>query len=592
MHEPPEQAPMDEDDFLNPDDERVKAVEGVLGDFVTSDFEEGECFVDIGMNVKLEMPDGGGFACPLPAADAHAAILSHVLGIDLGSGEEYVGGKGGHYQRDELAGLKTVAGFRFRVPAALRQRITYVQLYTSDKTLIYNLNLPGHAKRVSYSQVLEDWDKWRGHHFQPLLQAFKNASESHVMYMRLEVRVDYCSYPYVQLRVPDAALRTWMYAVAPEDFWGWKYWRLACIYWVLSEWMKARAEITRRDLPKYLTLFLTLLWMANALVTRADDGSTYNEVRDASSVHTLTEEGTLVPVWPLRAHFLHSLRFSNRRPPRTSGDRLISPNTIEYLLKAPDIKLHGMVIGLTPVDTRQPAWATVRLSEQAEQALRQYPRAGVNRRRWVDYRSEERLENLFPNAVEFPGADSDDSAAEDYEERPRGKSVNDILSDIITDLPIQILSKAPVSNQKISWCMFAPRSHFIKPTIFQRRGTLEQAFPSHTLFANSPQRWDDCVNALLPTLDESQKDQKSGQQGLATLGARASFVTLQRDMRGQQCDTNVRMARDYVHRHWVWLPYGTQKNRLFYTGVCKEKDAVFVGPLPGAPWVVLNPALQ
>ncbi|KAG8720295.1 hypothetical protein FRC09_009788 [Ceratobasidium sp. 395] len=589
MHEPPEKPALDQAGNLDPDEPRVTSMEEVMRAFRTSEFTADQCFVDIGMNIKIQTPDGG-FACPLPAADAHAAILSHVLDIDLAACEKLVTGTGGHYQRDELAGLKTVAGFRFRVPKALQRGITYVQLYTSDKTGIYNLTLPEHAKRVSSAMVLQDFDKWREHHFQPLMQLFSDSAHSHVMYMRLEVRVDFFEYPMVQLRIPDALLRTWMYAVASEVFWAWKFYRLSGIYSVLREWMKARHKVTRDDLPRYLSLFVVLVWMANCLVNRPNEGKTWDEVRDSSCVHRIASTGKLTPAWPLLAHFLHSLRFVDGRPPRMSGDRLISLDTLLYIFQTDEIELHDMVIGKPATETRG-LLAAPRLDEAGQEAVQRHPKTGANRSKTTSLRSEIRLENLFPAARERPNqAAADPSESEDYEERPRGMSVNRILSGVFSDLPLQIHAKSPVNKPMgINWSAIPSGSSFIKPDVFHSLDMLPLIFPSRVVFDNSPVKWRAVVNAYFPTLDESKVDGTKGQQGFLCLKARNAFISAQRDMEESgDRDYNVQLARDYVNRHWAWLPYGMNKNRMYWAGKCNDQSVQRFGPIPDGPWMVLN----
>ncbi|QRV85658.1 hypothetical protein RhiJN_13676 [Ceratobasidium sp. AG-Ba] len=325
--EPPVFAAVRSDGTLKPDDPRVKLVEHTLGDFLTKDFDEDSCFMDLGMNIHLPPEVGdNSFSCPLPAANAHLAILCHVLGLESDNLSEYMSGKGGYYQRDDLAGLKTVAGFRFRVPGKFNHHITYIQLYTSDKTLIYNLNLPHHAKRVTCSNVLFGWKKWRKNHFEPLLGAFKAAAELHVMYLRLESN-------------PTRS------GVA------WKYCRLTSLYSVLCLWMDARRSITKAELIKYCSLFVTLIWMANSLVNRPDNRGRWDEVRDSSSVHNWSDVGSYVAVWPLLGHFLHSLKFETGRPPKMSGYRSLSMKAILFACsKATKMDLHRAVVSSSSSD--------------------------------------------------------------------------------------------------------------------------------------------------------------------------------------------------------------------------------------------------
>jgi hypothetical protein len=197
---------------------RVQAVDRVLASFYTDEFEPDHWFIDLGMNFMVPAPLGG-YACPLPAVEAHAAILAHVLERDMDTCLGWVRGDRGYYQKDELAQLKALAGFRFTNPNPQLNGIHYIQLYTSDKSIIYNLNLPKHAKRITTWQILQNWDKQRMHHFQPLMSAFREASGVHEMYVRLEVRVEFSQYPFVQLRVPDVQACAWMFWADPKHYW-------------------------------------------------------------------------------------------------------------------------------------------------------------------------------------------------------------------------------------------------------------------------------------------------------------------------------------------------------------------------------------
>ncbi|QRW11070.1 DEAD (Asp-Glu-Ala-Asp) box polypeptide 58 [Ceratobasidium sp. AG-Ba] len=554
MHMPPTEPPVfaavRSDGTLKPDDPRVKSVEHTLGDFLTKDFDEDSCFVDLGMNIRLPPEFGDdSFSCPLPAADAHLAILCHVLGLESDDLSEYMSGKGGYYQRDDLAGLKTVAGFRFRVPGKFNHHITYIQLYTSDKTLIYNLNLPHHAKRVTCSDVLFGWKKWRKNHFEPLLGAFKAAAESHVMYLRLEVRVRLNCYPFVQLRVPDAMIRSWIYTVESDTFWAWKYCRLTSLYSVLCLWMDARRSITEAELIKYCSLFVTLIWMANSLVNRPDDGGRWDEVRDSSSVHNWSDDGSYVAVWPLLAHFLHSLKFETGRPPKMSGYRSLSMKAILFACsKATEMDLHRAVVSSSSSDGI--AGEDEIPNETVQEARRTYSTAGANRRRKVQMHSEIRLADLFPGAIPEPAVAADDSEGDDPEERPRPITRTQQLTDILCDLPCQMFQKAPVCTAtKTSWSVITPSMAAKRPRIFEELATLEVGFPNRYVFENNWTLWENTVNSLLPTIAESLGDKQKGQQGLSCLAARSAFLDLQKKIPDAYREEVVRLVRKYVNDH-------------------------------------------
>ncbi|QRV78013.1 DEAD (Asp-Glu-Ala-Asp) box polypeptide 58 [Ceratobasidium sp. AG-Ba] len=596
IHIPPEEAPFldGEQENLDPTSPRVVSVERILSIFETYRFEVDHWFIDIGMNIRLPRPTGRSL-CPLPAVAAHASILSHLLGIDMATCTEWVENGGHHYQRDELAGLKALAGFRFLVPANLDLGIYYIQLYTSEKILIYNLNLPHHSKRVTSWQLLEAFDKWRESHFQPLLQVFQDAAASHEMYMRLEVRVEYHQYPHTLLRIPNNLVASWMYAAESHVYWGWKYLRLTSIYSVLRLWIGARSSVTMDSMPEYLSLFVSLVWMANGLVNRPDDGGTWNEIRDASSVHAISNAGSLVPVWPLRAHFLHSLKFKDNRPPSMSVNRVVSMKTLLYVCsrKLPALTesaLHELVVhrGSQGVEDMQ-----VDAPPNLQEAQKVYHSTGTNKRQLIVARSRMRLPNLFTETLpDLHRQREDEDEDDDDEERPRGTPLSQLVTDVLCDLPTQIFEKAPVAKAGHSWCTITRGSADVTPDAFQDMEFLALAFPSRQVFPVDGRRWDETVAALLPTITESKKDSTGGEQGLHCLSARIDFATIQRKVPADYQVKIVNVARQYVNENWVWLPYGKPKSRIWGTGKTNAKGLSRFGPFEGGPWIVLNPNLS
>ncbi|KAG8736723.1 hypothetical protein FRC10_009032 [Ceratobasidium sp. 414] len=598
MHTPPdpEAAAVDADGELDAESPRVRAVDQMLSSFNTGEFQDDDWFIDLGLNFQVPSPLGG-FVCPLPVVEAHAAILAHVLGADMETCVRWVQGHGDYYQRDELAQLKALAGFRFTNPNPELTGVCYVQLYTSDKSLIYNLNLAKHAKRVTAWQVLDDWNKVRMNHFQPLLDAFRNASGAHEMYVRLEVRMEFSQYPFLQLRVPDPQARRWFAWADPKHWWGWKLYRLESAYSVLRMWIECRSKVTVDDLPEAASLLVSLVWMTNALVNRPDDGGTWNEVRDASSVHDMSE-GALVPVWPLQAHFLHTLRFAPNQPPRLSSHRTVAIKTMLYICssKSPPIteaQLHALITEPMEVESNlQPDT----LDEGPAEEQIAYPRAVANKQRTVNARVKERRPDLFADVLPEPErVRRYESEDEDYEERPRPTPRSQELTDIVSNMPLQMFQKCPMmgaahcpDGKPKSWCALQLNDPLLTSDIFRWLDRLPQAFPSHVLFGSEHSRWEATVNSIFPTIQESKKKT----QGLHCLAARNQFVELQRRLAVDERAELVLQARRFVDEHWAWLPYGAPKGHLWATGKQNvPKSATHEGKITGGPWIILNPTM-
>ncbi|KAG9073687.1 hypothetical protein FRC06_011207 [Ceratobasidium sp. 370] len=507
----------------------------------------------------------------------------------------WVQGHGGYYQRDELAQLKALAGFRFTNPNPELSGVCYIQLYTSDKSIIYNLNLAHHAKRVTTWQILENWDKMRKNHFQPLLAAFGNASGAHEMYVRLEVRMEFSQYPFLQLRVPNEQVRAWIVWADPKHWWGWKLYRLESAYSILRMWMECRSKVTLDDLPEAASLLVSLVWMTNALANRPDEGGTWNEVRDASSVHEMSG-GALVPVWPLQAHFLHSLRFAPNQPPRLSSQRTVAIRTMLYICssKSPPItegQLHALITEPVEVESNlQPDM----LEEGPAEAQTVYPRAVANKQRTVNARVKERRPDLFADVLPEPEqVRRYESEDEDYEERPRPTPRSQELTDIVSNLPLQIFQKCPMMKAALSfdskprsWCALELNDHLLASDVFCQLDRLPQVFPARIVFGTEHSRWEATVNSLFPTIQESKKPT----QGLHCLAARQQFVDLQRRLPPDERAELVLQARRFVDEHWAWLPYGAPKSHLWATGLANvPKSATHEGK-SGGPWIIMNPA--
>jgi hypothetical protein len=355
-------------------------------------------------------------------------------------------------------------------------------------------------------------------------------------------------------------------------------------------WMDACGKFALDDLSEAGSLLVSLVWMVNALSNRPDEGGTWNKIRDASSVHDMSA-GALVPVWPLQAHFLHTLRFVRNEQPRLSSQRTVAIKTILYVCsnKSPPVtesELHTLIAEEHKIASDlQPDIVDV----EPVQAHVAYPLAVANKQRTVKVRNKERQGDMFADLLPEPEqVRRYESEDEDYEERLRSTPRSQQLTDIVCNLPLQMFQKCP--HQKSagrSWCALDKSSPLITFSIFCSLDKLEQAFPSHISFGSESDRWDAAVESLFPTISESKKPT----QGLHCLAAREDFLNLQRRLQPDERVELVVRARLFIHEQWVWLPYGVPKSHLWATGVKNvPKHAAHVGPLSGGPWIIMNPA--
>lgn len=354
--------------------------------------------------------------------------------------------------------------------------------------------------------------------------------------------------------------------------------------------MDHRGSLTLGDLPEVGSMLASLVWMTNALVNRPDEGGTWDEIRDASSVHGVSQ-GKLVPVWPLQAHFLHSLRFSPDQQPRLSSQRTVSIKTLLYICssKKPHLtesELCALMAKSGPADDFEPDT----VDEQPSRAHLAFPIAASNKQRIVNVRSRERQEDLFEDVLPEPKrVRRYDSEDEDYEERTQPTPRSEQLTNILTDLPVQIFEKCPKQKGGRSWSLLDSNSPLITHSLFNSLETLECAFPSRIMWGYDSTKWTKVVDVILPTTTESKK----AYQGFHCLDARKEFLGLQRTLLPEERMKLVQEARKFVHEHWVWLPYGVSKLHLWATGMGNTgKSLGSVGALAGGPWIVLNPKFK
>ncbi|KAG9100924.1 hypothetical protein FRC06_003534 [Ceratobasidium sp. 370] len=185
-------------------------------------------------------------------------------------------------------------------------------------------------------------------------------------------------------------------------------------------WMECQSKVTLNNLLEAASLLVSLVWMTNTLANWPDKGGTWNEVCDASSVHEMSG-GALVPVWPLQAHFLHSLWFAPNPPPRLSSQRTVAIRTMLYICssKSPPItegQLHVLIT--EPVEVRSNLQLDM-LEEGPAEAQTVNPWAIANKQRTVNARVKERWPNLFADVLPEPEQVRHyELEDEDYEEHP------------------------------------------------------------------------------------------------------------------------------------------------------------------------------
>ncbi|GAB1523791.1 hypothetical protein RhiTH_006941 [Rhizoctonia solani] len=606
VHPPPEVPPVtvlneptgdDEDVEIEVDQEspRVKAVEGILSHFNTTLFEPGMWFIDIATRITISPNPDDPSECTFADADMHSLLFQHYTGLAFESCEELVSGQGNHYQKDEVAHLNALAGGRLTIPRRLAgdTGITYAQIYTTDKSNTYNIALAQNAQRTSAIRMLESWDQELSTHINGLMSSFENSACNHGVALRIETRVEYESYPTCHLRIPDELLRRCVYVLDRDVFWHWKRCRLASMKSVMCQWMDARRTFTLNRLAVAGTLLIIMEYMMNALVNRPASGGTWDQVHDAACVKEM-RGNELVPTRKLGALFLPKIHFEKNKQPRVSRQRVLDQAIILYLLgpqgqSLSSIMAFNKIVGVNlrkrPRDEDPCPWESGAQNSSAAPIS--------NKQRLVTIRSTHDTANPLAGPDYAQDQDTYSSEEEDQAEQESASPFKNMLWDIISNYPIQIMNKAPNRSQaRESWCRLGnDELAGVTHDFFTSMENLTRAFELYYLFPADLSKWDATVAHLFPLIQGSTGNLER-RQGVSNLGVVVEFCTMQLALPESSRAQMVQDARRYVSAHWAWLPIGTGKNHLWSTGVSNvPKSAQQVGPLKGGPWMIRNPRL-
>ncbi|KAG9120912.1 hypothetical protein FRC07_003362 [Ceratobasidium sp. 392] len=586
LHRPP--ADDNDDDLLDGAHGRKEALERLLPGFDLTAFVPEEWYVDVATTISVarrDAPSGCVFAWDV----THPYILNWATGADITQCRQWMN-EGGHYVKDEVAHLGCMAGFRFTNPEGKDTGIYYIQVYSSSKSCSYNLSLPGKSKHTSARTMLLDWNGVRSNHFEPLLDVFKSSSSTHGVTLRIESRVSWSRYRHVHAHIPDDNVRPWLLHVRNTAYWGWMHARLTVIYDVLSRWMQARSIYSPDELEPAISLLVLLTWMANSLLKRPDEGGKWSEVRDAGSVHTKLN-GSLVPYRPLNLYYLHSLEMNPGRVPRISSNRVVSAQTLLYLLSMPQeavdvTRLYAMVVRSQPPPVqKRPLCDPWDEDGEAGSSMAVQERRN-NKQKVVHTASAVATPDKFQGLLQEPARVRYPSEERDPEARQLLPTRTQQLTSVVYDFPVQMFKKVPNISGEGSWCRLdAVQLSEVSFDTFRSMDDLKEAFDSYILFPGQPDKWDGAVASLFPTIQEAQ----TKRQNYSGLGARDKFVVFLSTLTAAEQATTVARVREHVSQQWVWMPGG--KGRLWATGDAGLPAYAQTVGRPGGPWIVLNPRL-
>jgi hypothetical protein len=175
------------------------------------DARDGTWFVDVGLEISEEE---NAYQW---RTDSHATILEEATGLSQEDSVRLTNVSSRHYQRDRSSHLLDLSGCRIDLPANRKGpwRAEYVQLYTTDKSVVYHLEKGRHSKFMTGNEALQGCPP---KFLTELYDLFFNCRDRVDCAARIELRVPLESGPQVLLDFPpDVKARTLV--VFPRKVW-------------------------------------------------------------------------------------------------------------------------------------------------------------------------------------------------------------------------------------------------------------------------------------------------------------------------------------------------------------------------------------
>lgn len=202
-------------------DQRIIAAQSAVDPLSLLAFDWDNWYFDIATTFSYVLPTGSPRSSSLFIRhEMHDHLISHFTGLSISTTRALMN-RPSLYASDQLAHFSSLAGFRFTVPPAhYDTQIFYVQGYTTDKTLSSLKDGPYVSKHINPSEVLDDYKASKVNFFDPLEQAFSEATKAEVqVHARFETRVSGSMMEYVHHHIPPLVAYNWLCRLQTKAFW-------------------------------------------------------------------------------------------------------------------------------------------------------------------------------------------------------------------------------------------------------------------------------------------------------------------------------------------------------------------------------------
>ncbi|KAG6818435.1 hypothetical protein H0H93_005013 [Arthromyces matolae] len=525
-------------------------------------------------------------------ASSHANVLEELLSVESEHARRITSIGSSKYALDISSHLTALAGMRC-TPGVLAEgpyECKYVQLYTTDKAVVYNIDAGHHAKFLTTKEAMADTQPAPTIH--GLHTIYEEARSNNPSHARAEMRVPIDYATDVLVFLDTNVLRNALCSFETKKWWALRLHRIAAASQVLS--LQATTEKPQfRTTPQALALTAACVWLVNGLHARPDDGRASRRLMDA--ILPVTEEHDIEPSAVAYRSSLPRVRTLPRFD-REDGDPDEAEEEEEeeeedddddYVIGVPHNPF-GLVFFRTLIFVDVPRFHVngPELPESAYWSLfsmslpqlqhKFAPTGMVDKSMLVGKRVTTNKVKLplynrqtdtppsqpftFAAPTRFVPAPAVDEGPdiEDAETPPPAQSINDFATDLLCQFVIDVLGKSPSPRG-------AANSSYIKLTAAERHSATDEVFKNPVLSdifrsvaykSGTPRDWDRALSWLFPARGV---EISNNVQNYPNCPYFTKWMTFANDPRSTPVDVDqTRKALVKRIKTWTWIPDACQ----------------------------------